>query len=79
MSNQLGFGDDVMQVPKDEAMASQWATQDLRGKSHFICGICNDSAMILVPKGLLKDIEGVEPEKSNRCQEQTYFNGSQFV
>ena len=32
-----------MQVPKDEAMASQWATQDLRGKSHFICGICNDS------------------------------------
>jgi hypothetical protein len=74
-----GFGDDVMQVPQDEAMASQWATQDLRGKSHFICGICNDSAMILVPKGLLKDIEGVEPEKSNRCQEQTYFNGSQFV
>ena len=47
-----------MQVPKDEAIASQWATQDLRGKSHFICETCNDFATILVPKGLLKDIEG---------------------
>ena len=45
-----GFRDDVMQVPKDEAMASQWATQDLRAKSNFICETCNDSAMILVHK-----------------------------